>query len=40
VETHLFAHGGQGFGMRQADIQPVGDWPELFVSWSRSMGLV
>lgn len=40
VETHLFAQGGHGFGMRQADVQPIGDWPKLFLSWSQSMGLV
>ncbi|HMB58855.1 MAG TPA: alpha/beta hydrolase [Xanthomonadales bacterium] len=39
VETHLFAHGGHGFGLRQAQGKPVGQWPDLFMSWSQSMGL-
>lgn len=40
VEMHLFAHGGHGFGMRKTIGKPVAIWPELFVSWSQSMGLV
>lgn len=40
VETHLFAHGGHGFGIRRAIGKPVGIWPELFVNWARAMGLV
>ena len=40
VETHLFAHGGHGFGLRKAAGKPAALWPELFVNWSRSVGLV
>jgi acetyl esterase/lipase len=39
VETHLFPHGGHGFGMTRALDKPVGVWPELFLSWTRSHGL-
>lgn len=40
AETHLFSHGGHGFGLRSAAGAPVAIWPRLFVSWSRSVGLV
>jgi len=40
VETHLFTHGGHGFGLRKAIGKPVAAWPELFVSWSRTTGLI
>jgi acetyl esterase/lipase len=40
VETHLFNHGGHGFGLRKAIGKPVEAWPQLFLDWSRTMGLV
>lgn len=39
VETHLFAAGGHGFGLRRAAGKPVEVWPELFRSWARTVGL-
>ena len=39
VETHLFAHGGHGFGLRKAVGKPVGAWPELWRAWAQSVGL-
>lgn len=39
VETHLFDQGGHGFGLRKAAGNPAAAWPELFVNWSRSVGL-
>ncbi len=39
VETHLFTHGGHGFGLRKAVGKPAGVWPELFLSWARTMRL-
>lgn len=39
VETHLFEHGGHGFGLRGAAGKPVQAWPELFARWARSHGL-
>jgi acetyl esterase/lipase len=39
VETHLFTHGGHGFGLRRAAGKPAHIWPELFVNWARSQGL-
>ncbi|MCP3735574.1 alpha/beta hydrolase [Sphingomonas sp. RP10(2022)] len=38
VETHLFAIGGHGFGLRRAAGKPVAAWPSLFVAWAQSHG--
>lgn len=38
VETHLFTHGGHGFGMTRAVGKPAGIWPELFLTWACSQG--
>ncbi len=38
VETHLFTHGGHGFGLRNPAGKPAAAWPGLFVNWSRSLG--
>ncbi len=34
VETHLFASGGHGFGLRRAVGKPVENWPELWLAWA------
>ena len=34
VETHLFASGGHGFGLRKAVGKPVEDWPALWLAWA------
>jgi acetyl esterase/lipase len=39
VETHLFTHGGHGFGLRKAVGKPVQAWPELFLAWAKTQGL-
>ena len=39
VETHLFANGGHGFGLRKAVGKPVEAWPELWRAWARTTGL-
>ena len=39
VETHLFTHGGHGFGLRRAMGKPAAAWPDLFLAWAKSMGL-
>ena len=39
VETHLFEHGGHGFGLRKAVGKPVEIWPELWRNWARGTGL-
>lgn len=39
VETHLFADGGHGFGLRKAMGKPVEAWPELFLAWAKTQGL-
>jgi acetyl esterase/lipase len=40
VETHLFAEGGHGFGLRRVAGMPAAIWPELFVRWSNRLGQV
>jgi len=39
VDTHLFAVGGHGFGLRGTVGKPVARWPELFADWAQSHGL-
>ena len=39
VETHLFADGGHGFGLRLARGKTVEGWQELFHAWARKKGL-
>lgn len=39
VETHLFAQGGHGFGLRGTIGKPVEAWPDLWRAWARSIGL-
>jgi len=39
VETHLFADGGHGFGLRLARGKSVEGWQELFFAWGRKKGL-
>lgn len=34
VQTHLFTHGGHGFGLRFTAGKPVAAWPELFLAWA------
>jgi acetyl esterase/lipase len=39
VETHLFADGGHGFGLRLALGKSVEGWQDLFFAWARKKGL-
>ncbi|WCT74751.1 alpha/beta hydrolase [Sphingomonas naphthae] len=39
VETHLFTHGGHGFGLRRAMGKPAEAWPDLFLAWARTQGI-
>ena len=39
VESHFFAEGGHGFGLRKVVGKPAGIWPDLFVAWSLTVGL-
>ena len=39
VETHLFTHGGHGFGLRRAMGKPAEIWPALFTAWAATQGL-
>jgi len=36
----LFEQGGHGFGLRLAQGKPVALWPEAWLNWARSVGLV
>jgi acetyl esterase/lipase len=38
VETHYFANGGHGFGLRRAIGKPIEFWPELWRAWARTVG--
>lgn len=38
VETHLFANGGHGFGLRRAFGKPAEIWPDLFLNWAETQG--
>jgi acetyl esterase/lipase len=40
IETHLFAKGGHGFGLRKTEGLPVAAWPELLWRWMQAQGLV
>ncbi len=39
VDTHVFAKGGHGFGLRRTAGLPVAIWPELWLAWARGIGL-
>jgi acetyl esterase/lipase len=39
VETHLFADGGHGFGLRLARGKTVEGWEHVFFAWARKKGL-
>ncbi|MEA2067579.1 MAG: alpha/beta hydrolase [Verrucomicrobiota bacterium] len=39
VESHLFAKGGHGYGLRPSD-HPVSQWPSLCEAWMRESGLL
>jgi acetyl esterase/lipase len=39
VETHIFADGGHGFGLRLARGKTVEGWQSLFFAWGRKQGL-
>jgi acetyl esterase/lipase len=39
VETHLYADGGHGFGLRLARGKTVEGWENLFFAWGRKKGL-
>ncbi|WP_068090077.1 alpha/beta hydrolase [Novosphingobium rosa] len=40
VETHLFEQGGHGFGLRGAVGLPVAIWPQLWLNWAQTTGLL
>jgi acetyl esterase/lipase len=39
VETHLYADGGHGFGLRLAKGKTVEGWENVFFAWARKKGL-
>lgn len=40
AETHVFASGGHGFGLRPVEGQPATAWPRLCEDWLRSRGFL
>jgi acetyl esterase/lipase len=38
VETHLFAEGEHGFGLRFTVGKPVAAWPDLLMTWAARLG--
>lgn len=38
VETHLFQHGGHGFGLRKTVGKPIKNWPDLWRAWAHGIG--
>lgn len=40
VETHLFAQGGHGFGLRVAADSPLADWPARLLAFGRTTGWI
>lgn len=40
AETHLYAKGGHGFGIRHAKGLPLADWPERLIAFGRSTGWI
>jgi len=39
VETHLFAEGGHGFGMRRIDRGTLSLWPQMLLAWMKEHGV-
>ena len=39
AEIHIFGKGGHGFGMRKTGL-PVDQWPDLFINWMKSQGII
>jgi acetyl esterase/lipase len=39
AEMHIYAKGGHGFGMTKKNI-PADNWPELFLDWLKSTGVI
>lgn len=40
VETHLYARGGHGFGIRNTAGLPLADWPERLLAFGRTTGWI
>lgn len=38
VETHIYAQGGHGFGLRKAIGLPLENWPDAFLKFTQSLG--
>lgn len=39
VETHLYQHGGHGFGISRAAGKPASAWPEAWFAWASAAGM-
>jgi acetyl esterase/lipase len=40
VETHLYARGGHGFGLRNTNGLPLDGWPERLLAFGKSTGWI
>lgn len=40
AELHIYAGTGHGFGLRLTNPSPVAEWPQLFLAWMATQGLL
>jgi acetyl esterase/lipase len=40
TELHIYSTGGHGFGVRESNTRPVGQWTERFFDWMKESGFV
>ena len=40
TELHIYSTGGHGFGVRESNKRPVGQWTERFLDWMKESGFV
>jgi hypothetical protein len=40
TELHIYSTGGHGFGVRESNQRPVGQWTERFFEWMKESGFV
>ena len=39
-ELHIYSTGGHGFGVRESNKRPVGQWTERFLDWMKESGFI
>lgn len=40
AELHIYSTGGHGFGVRESNKRPVGQWTERFLDWMKESGFI